>query len=71
MVDSCERRILEFPLDMEAPEVAKQLKREVGMLGRQIMQVSFFGSGILRIGRVRGKARNLRDIYRYSVPKRD
>jgi hypothetical protein len=45
MVEACERPILEFPLDMEAPEVAKQLKREVGMLERQIIQVSFFGSG--------------------------
>ena len=28
MVEACERRILEFPLDMDAREVAKELKRE-------------------------------------------
>ena len=28
MVEACERRILEFPLDMDEREVAKQLKRE-------------------------------------------
>jgi hypothetical protein len=28
MVEACERRILEFPLDMDACEVAKELKRE-------------------------------------------
>jgi hypothetical protein len=28
MVEACERRILEFPLDMDAREVAKALKRE-------------------------------------------
>jgi hypothetical protein len=47
MVEECKRRILEFPLDMEAREVvAKQLSARVTMLGRrQIMQESFFGSG--------------------------
>ena len=29
MVEACERRILEFPLDMDAREVANALKREV------------------------------------------
>ena len=28
MVEACERRILEFPLEMDAREVAKALKRE-------------------------------------------
>ena len=28
MVEACERRILEFPLYMDAREVAKELKRE-------------------------------------------
>jgi hypothetical protein len=28
MIEACERRILEFPLDMDAREVAKELKRE-------------------------------------------
>jgi hypothetical protein len=28
MVEACERRILEFPLAMDAREVAKELKRE-------------------------------------------
>jgi hypothetical protein len=28
MIDACERRILEFPLGMDAREVAKELKRE-------------------------------------------
>ena len=46
MVEECKRRILEFPLDMEAREFYQAAKREVTMLGRrQIMQVSFFGSG--------------------------
>ncbi len=28
MVEACERRILEFPLDMDAREIAKKLKRQ-------------------------------------------
>lgn len=28
LVEACERRILEFPLDVDASEVGKQLKRE-------------------------------------------
>ena len=28
MIEACERQIMEFPLDMEAHEVAKELKRE-------------------------------------------
>jgi hypothetical protein len=28
MIKACERRILEFPLGMEAREIAKELKRE-------------------------------------------
>ena len=28
MIEACERRILEFPLEMDAREVAKELKRE-------------------------------------------
>ena len=43
MVEACERRILEFPLSMDAREVAKELKRE-GWYGPQIMKVLFSGS---------------------------
>jgi hypothetical protein len=46
MVEACERRILEFPLDMDEREFAEQLKREGGMIGRQIMMVLFSGSNV-------------------------
>ena len=42
MIEACERRILEFPLDMDAREVAKELKPRAGMPGRQSTKVSFF-----------------------------
>jgi hypothetical protein len=35
MIEACERRILEFPLDMDARDVAKELNAKAGMLGRQ------------------------------------
>jgi hypothetical protein len=41
MVEACERRILEFPLAMDAREIAKELKRE-GWYA-QIMKVLFSG----------------------------
>jgi hypothetical protein len=44
MIEACDRRILEFPLDMDAREVAKTLKREDWLPGRQIMMVLFSGS---------------------------
>jgi hypothetical protein len=53
MVEACERRILEFPLDMDAREVAKELKRE----GWHAW-ASDYRSIIARIERVRAKAGN-------------
>jgi hypothetical protein len=52
MIEACERRILEFPLDMDARKVAKQLKRE-----GWYAWASDYASIILRIKRVRAKAR--------------
>jgi hypothetical protein len=51
MVEACERRILEFPLDMDAREVAKELKRE----GWYALASNYDGI-VLRIERVRAKA---------------
>ena len=53
MVEACDRRILEFPLDMDAREVAKELKRE----GWYAWASNYDGI-VLRIERVRAKARN-------------
>jgi hypothetical protein len=53
MVEACERRILEFPLDMDAREVAKELKRE-----GWYAWASDYQSIIFRIERVRVKAGN-------------
>jgi hypothetical protein len=53
IVGACERRILEFPRDMDAREVAKELKRE-----GWYAWASDYRSIILRIKRVRAKARN-------------
>ena len=50
MVEACERRILEFPLAMDAREVAKQLKRE----GWYAQGADYAGI-IFRIDRVRAK----------------
>jgi hypothetical protein len=52
MVEACERRILEFPLDMDAREVAKELKSE----GWYAWETEY-QSIILRIERVRAKGR--------------
>jgi hypothetical protein len=52
-VEACERRILEFPLGMDAREVAKELKRE-----GWYAWASDYENIILRIKRVRAKARN-------------
>ena len=52
MVEACERRILEFPLEMDAREVAKELKREGWYAWG-----SDYASLIFRIERVRAKAR--------------
>jgi hypothetical protein len=51
MVEASERRILEFPLDMDPRAVAKELKRE-GWYAR----ASSYESIIFRIKRVRAKA---------------
>ena len=57
MVEACERRILEFPLDMDAREVAKELKRE----GWYALSTDL-ESIVLRIERVRAKADYLRSL---------
>ena len=51
MIEACERRILEFPLGMDAREVAKELKRE-----DWYAWASDYESIIFRIERVRAKA---------------
>ena len=58
MVEACERRILEFPLDMDAREVAKELKRE-----GWYAWASDYANIILRIERVRAKSGKLRNAY--------
>ena len=54
MVEACERRILEFPLEMDAREVAKELKREGWYAWG-----SDYASIIFRIERVRAKSARL------------
>ena len=54
MVEACERRILEFPLEMDARQVAKELKRE----GWYAWGADY-ASLIFRIERVRAKSRDL------------
>jgi hypothetical protein len=51
MIEACERRILEFPLEMDAREVAKELKRE-----GWYAWATEYQSIIFRIERVRAKA---------------
>jgi hypothetical protein len=51
MLEACERRIREFPLGMDAREVAKELKRE-----GWYAWASDYESIILRIERVRAKS---------------
>ena len=51
MVETCERRILEFPLGMDAREVAKELKRE-----GWYAWAPDYRSIVTRIERVRAKA---------------
>jgi hypothetical protein len=53
MVEACERRILEFPLDLDEREVAKELKRE-----GWYAWASDYESIAFRINRVRAEARN-------------
>jgi hypothetical protein len=55
MVEACERRILEFPLGMDAREVAKELKRE-----GWYAWATEYQSIMLRIERVRAKGRAAR-----------
>jgi hypothetical protein len=55
MVEACERRILEFPLDIDEREVAKQLKRE----GWYAWASNHDGI-VLRIKRVRANAGSCR-----------
>jgi hypothetical protein len=58
MVEACERRILEFPLGMDAREVAKELKRE-----GWYAWASDYESIVFRIKRVRAKGGKLRSAY--------
>jgi hypothetical protein len=51
VVEACERRILGFPLEMNARDVAKELKRE-----GWYAWASDYASIIFRIERVRAKA---------------
>ena len=44
MITACERRILEFPLGMEAREIRHGVKREGWLSGPQITKVLVFGS---------------------------
>jgi hypothetical protein len=53
MVEAGERRILEFPLDLDEREVAKELKRE-----GWYAWASDYESIAFRINRVRAEARN-------------
>ena len=53
MVEACERRILEFPPDMDAREVAKELKRE-----GWYAWATEYASIVFRIQRMRAKAGN-------------
>jgi hypothetical protein len=53
MVEASERRILEFPLDTDAREVAEELKRE-----GWYAWASDYESIIVRVERVRAKTRN-------------
>ena len=55
MIEACERRILEFPIGMDAREVAKELKRE-----GWYAWATEYQSIILRIERVRAKGRAAR-----------
>ena len=55
MIEACERRILEFPVGMDAREVAKELKRE-----GWYAWATEYQSIILRIERVRAKGRSAR-----------
>jgi hypothetical protein len=51
MIEACKRRILEFPLEMDARQVAKELKRE-----GWYTWASTYESIVFRIERVRAKA---------------
>ena len=53
MVEACERRILEFPLGMDAREVAKELRRE-----GWYAWASDYAGIVFRIKRVREKVGN-------------
>jgi hypothetical protein len=53
MIEACERRILEFPIGMDAREVARELEHE----GWYAL-ASDYENIILRIERVRAKAAN-------------
>jgi hypothetical protein len=54
--DACERRIMEFPIGMDAREVAKQLKHE-----GWYAQASEYAQIVMRIERVRARAANLQN----------
>ena len=53
MIQACDRHILEFPLDMDAREVARELKRE-----GWYAWASRYDGVVFRIERVRAKAGN-------------
>ena len=53
MVEACERLILEFPIGMDAREVARELKHE-----GWYAWASDYENIVLRIKRVRAKAGN-------------
>jgi hypothetical protein len=61
MTEACERRILEFPVGMDARELARELKRE-----GWYAWAAEYQSIILRIERVRAKAGNCGILAGYS-----
>ena len=65
MVEACERRILEFPLAMDAREVAKELKRE-----GWYAWASDYASIILRIESVRA-TEELTDLSKLTIQSTD
>jgi hypothetical protein len=65
MIDACERRILEFPLAMDAARSPRSSNTRGGTPGRQITLILLPGSTGC------GQKRGPKELYRYSVLKRD
>ena len=65
MVEACERRILQFPLGMDAREVAKELKRE-GWYAWASMKVLFPASS--GCGQKRETEGNAYGLFRLRCP---